>query len=192
MTLDDFIRMHDHAGTITLLEGKRNVKEIDRPKLIELGRTLASISRHMIFRSGNAAGADDLFCQGVAAVDPERIHVIKPYKGHHKQNTYHNYSLDQIDLLMEPAVVEYSRKHMPGAVNEYMSGKKHRNAAKAAYIIRDTVKVLGTSSIPRATFGIFYDDLDAPMEGGTGHTMRVCLAEGVPVIDQQVWFDWVG
>jgi hypothetical protein len=72
-----------------------------------------------------------------------------------------------------------------------VAGKKDRFTSKAAYIIRDTVKVVGTKSIPPADFGIFYDDLAAPMQGGTGHTMRVCIERQVPLIDQRTWFGWL-
>ena len=45
---------------------------------------------------------------------------------------------------------------------------------KAAYIIRNTIKVTGTSAIPPASFALFYDDLENPGTGGTGHTIDIC------------------
>jgi len=62
---------------------------------------------------------------------------------------------------------------------------------KAAYIIRDTAKVLGAGVAKPTSLGIFYDDLDQPKTGGTGHTMIVCEGSNVPVIDQRVWFQWL-
>jgi hypothetical protein len=80
---------------------------------------------------------------------------------------------------------------MDKLVDQYVAGKKDRFSIKAAYIIRDTVKVIGTKDIPPATFGIFYDDLSDPVKGGTGHTMNVCRMNEVPLIDQKTWLDWL-
>jgi hypothetical protein len=33
-------------------------------------------------------------------------------------------------------------------------------------------------------------NLADPMEGGTGHTIRVCQQEGLPVIYQDEWSAW--
>lgn len=54
-----------------------------------------------------------------------------------------------------------------GLIDQYIAGDVNKNTIKAAYIIRDTVKVIGTSTIKPANFGIFYDDLKAPQTGGT-------------------------
>jgi len=62
---------------------------------------------------------------------------------------------------------------------------------KAAYIIRDTIKVIGAGNIKPATFGIFYDDLKNPLSGGTGHTMSVCKVNNIPLVDQKDWFEWL-
>lgn len=72
-----------------------------------------------------------------------------------------------------------------------MAGEKNRFTIKAAYIIRDTIKALGTEEIKPATFGLFYDDLDDPLSGGTGHTIKVCENNGIPVLDQRLWFAWL-
>ncbi len=195
MTLNEFIERYDLDGAVILLEGKRNVLDADREKLIALGKVLASGSSKMIFRSGNAEGSDFLFSQGVAAVNRQRLQVITPYDGHRKKANlaYDTVSLDEINLASEPDIIYASKenKKIENQVNRYVEGERDKYAMKAAYIIRDTVKVLGTGNIPQATFGIFYDDLRKPMEGGTGHTMRVCLKHEVPIIDQRVWFNWI-
>jgi hypothetical protein len=82
-------------------------------------------------------------------------------------------------------------KKMERLIDKYASGDKNRFTIKAAYIIRDTIKAIGTGDIPPATFGIFYDDLEDPMTGGTGHTMNVCSQNNIPIIDQTVWFKWL-
>ena len=63
--------------------------------------------------------------------------------------------------------------------------------AKAKYLIRDTMKVIGVSEeIPKPIFALFYVDLDDPISGGTGHTIRVCQMENVPFAFQDSWGSW--
>ena len=88
MTLKEFINEYDKAGSIILLEGKRSVLENDKEKLVKLGKTLAENSRFMLFRSGNANGADLFFSQGVISVDKTRLQVITLYSGHRKESNY--------------------------------------------------------------------------------------------------------
>ena len=76
-------------------------------------------------------------------------------------------------------------------IDQFASGDKNQYTIKAAYIIRDTIKAIGTNEIKPATFGIFYDDLENPMTGGTGHTMKVCEQNNIPIINQEVWFKWL-
>lgn len=195
MTLKEFIKQFDKPNSIVLLEGKRNVLEADKEKLTTLGKLLASSTKNMIFRSGNANGSDQLFSDGVTAVDNKRLQVITPYSGHRKKTNqaYETISLDEINIAAEPKVVYQSKsnKKTEKLIDQYVSGDRNRYAIKAAYIIRDTIKATGTEEIKPATFGIFYDDLDKPMTGGTGHTMNVCKQNDIPIIDQKTWFKWL-
>ena len=43
-----------------------------------------------------------------------------------------------------------------------------------------------------ATVGLFYVDPASSLSGGTGHTIRVCQQQGVPVVFQDDWVDWIG
>ena len=195
MTLDEFIQKYDFPGSVVLLEGKRDVADVDKPKLIDLGKLLTEKARHMIFRSGNADGADYYFSIGVTEIDADRLEVIIPYSGHRKKANIANktYDLDNIDLNNEKDVIDQSvkNKKLKNLISEYVSGARNRNTIKAAYIIRDTVKVIGTSTISKASFAIFYDDLDKPKIGGTGHTILVCEENNIPVINQEIWFEWL-
>ena len=195
MTLNEFINHFDKANSIVLLEGKRDVSEVDKKKLTALGRLLASKTRKMIFRSGNAEGSDQLFSDGVAAVDNQRLQVITPYSGHRQKTNkaYDTISLGDINIATEPEVVYQSKsnKKTEKLIDKFVSGDKNRYTIKAAYIIRDTIKAIGTEKIKPATFGIFYDDLDNPKSGGTGHTMNVCEQNNIPIIDQRIWFKWL-
>jgi hypothetical protein len=195
MTLQEFIDNFDFENSIVLLEGKRKVLNDDGEKLIALGKLLASRTSKMIFRSGNAEGSDDLFSQGVCSIHPKRLQVITPYNGHRiKQNlAYETFSLDNINITAEDEIIYQSKsnKKTVKLIDDFVSGIKNRNTIKAAYIIRDTVKVLGTETIKPASFGIFYTDLNDPDSGGTGHTINVCRLNNIPLIDQKVWFDWL-
>jgi len=196
MTLQNFIEKYDTDNAIVLLEGKRNVLKEDEQKLIDLGKLLASLTSKMTFRSGNAGGADQFFSEGVALINPQRLQVITPYSSHRKKTNlaYDSISLDEINLTEEPEIVYHSKRHKKtqNLVEKYVAGNRDQFAKKAAYIIRDTVKVLGTQQIKPASFGIFYDDLSKPMDGGTGHTMRVCIENNIPQINQTTWFNWLG
>lgn len=196
MTLTDFSTEFNFKNTIILLEGKRNVLECDKEKLIRLGSLLATHLPLANFRSGNADGADFYFSQGVLQVAPERLQVITPYDNHREKqnNAYETISLDQIDLVNELEVVYQSKnnKKTKLLIDKYVNGAKDRFSIKAAYIIRDTVKVTGTNSgIPPANFAFFYDDLNNPKTGGTGHTMNVCDMNKVPYLTQKDWINWI-
>jgi hypothetical protein len=195
MTLKEFIVQFDVANSIILLEGKRKVSAEDKEKLYALGKLLANKTKNMTFRSGNADGSDQLFSNGVVSVKPERLQVITPYSGHRQKKNlaYETISLEEINIAAESEVVYQSKnnKKTNKLIDKYVSGDKNHITIKAAYIIRDTIKAIGTNKIRPATFGIFYDDLENPLSGGTGHTMNVCKQNNIPIIDQTTWFKWL-
>ena len=200
MTLEKFIRLFDKEGCIVLLEGKRDVLENDKNRLVEIGRLLVANTKHCIFRSGNADGADKHFKEGIMSIDPKRFQAIVPFNDHMKSvkeepGLYERISLDSINLAKEPQILYESKrnKKQKGLVESYEKGVDPRNAIKGAYIVRDTVKVTGAPSqgILPAYFGFFYDDLKNPKSGGTGHTMMVCENQMVPYIDQKIWGEWI-
>jgi hypothetical protein len=195
MTLKEFIDQYDNENSIVLLEGKRKVLEEDKEKLIELGELLASKTSKMIFRSGNAEGSDQFFSDGVTSIDQKRLQVITPYSGHRKKynHAYETIALDEVNIVAEPEVILQSKgnKKTEKIIDKFVSGDKNRFTIKAAYIIRDTIKAIGTKEIGPATFGIFYDDLENPMAGGTGHTMNICAQNNIPIINQEQWFKWL-
>ena len=195
MTFDEFLEQYEFEGAIVLLEGKRDVLDQDKEKLFTLGKLLTSKTEKMIFRSGNAGGADQFFSDGITSVNSQRLQVITPYAGHRKKtnHAYETISLDSINISSEQEVIYQSKtnKKTNNIIDKYASGEKNRFTIKAAYIIRDTIKAIGTSQIKPATFGIFYDDLTQPKTGGTGHTMNICLQNNIPIIDQSTWFQWL-
>lgn len=195
MTLKEFIKKYDKQHAVVLLEGKRNVLETDKEKLTALGKLLASKTKKMLFRSGNADGADYYFSLGVSMVDPTRLQVITPYTGHRQKENkaYDTIPLDTLQLAANSEIVYQSKKNkkFESLIDQYVDGNVNRNSIKAAYIIRDTIKAIGTDEIKPATFGIFYDDLINPRAGGTGHTMNVCEENNIPITNQSIWFNWL-
>lgn len=195
MTFNDFISNFDKEGAVVLLEGKRIVLNEDKDKLIELGKLLAVKTKKMIFRSGNAGGSDQLFCSGITELDDKRLQVVTPYSGHRRKSNraFKTFSLDDINIAAEPEVVYQSKanKKTGKLIDQFVAGDINRFSIKAAYIIRDTIKAIGTGEIKPATFGIFYVDLDNPTSGGTGHTINICQQNNIPTIDQTTWFQWL-
>ena len=195
MTLLEFISTFDTEGSIVLLEGKRKVSPVDEANLTALGKLLAQKTKYIQFRSGNAPGADALFTSGVASIDANRIELILPYNAHRKKEakSYKRHSLENIPLVNEQALIYETKKNkkMARLVDKYLQGDRDQYAMKAAYILRDTVKVIGTTEIPGIRIGIFYEDLENPGQGGTGHTINVCQSNGIPVIDQGTWKHWL-
>lgn len=195
MTLQDFIASFDKPGKVVLLEGKRTVPQTDEVKLIRLGKLLAECTQHMLFRSGNAQGADYFFSMGVSSVDVSRLQIIKPYTGHRnrKQPGGSVIHLDELNLAEEPEIIFQSKQHKPteALIDSFVQGMRNRYTIKAAYIIRDTLKVIGAKKLQPASAGLFYDDLKNPMRGGTGHTMRTCLQNHIPVFNQETWMKWL-
>jgi hypothetical protein len=181
---------------VILLEGTRVVPLADAAALTALGRFLAQQLPQARFRSGNAEGSDTLFARGVESIDPARMELIVPTAGHRRKNRHSANpvtSLDAIALDHEEALATFSGKATPK--NQGLINQRHRVprlGSKARYLLRDTLKVVGDQSIglPPATLGIFYTQPDT-MAGGTGHTIRVCEQQGVPVVLQSVWMSWL-
>jgi hypothetical protein len=195
MLLAEFTTQFNSKNTIILLEGKRDVLEQDKEKLIQFGNFLATHLPLVTFRSGNADGADYYFSKGVLQVAPERLQVITPYENHRQKlnDAYETISLDQIDLVNEEKIIYESKsnKKTKSLIDKYVGGSRDRFSIKAAYIIRDTIKVIGTKSgISPIDFAFFYDDFENPKTGGTGHTMTVCEMNNIPYLTQEVWSKW--
>ncbi|MDX9697571.1 MAG: hypothetical protein RBT49_17395 [Bacteroidales bacterium] len=195
MNLESFIKNFDSKSTIVLLEGKREVLENDKEKLFNLGRLLANETNEIIFRSGNSSGSDYFFSEGVCSVNKSRLELVVPYNKHRSKQSFNCkiHSLDDILVSSENEVIINSKKNkkMVKLIDAYISGKRDMYSIKAAYIIRDTIKVIGCKNINPSSFAIFYDDLKNPMQGGTGHTMNICKINNIPLIDQGIWFNWL-
>ena len=107
MNLKSFLKKFDTPNSIVLLEGKRDVVAGDAEKMRALGKLLTEKSTHILFRSGNAKGADDNFSKGVTSVDSTRLQIIKPYASHRKGevDTYNIISLEDVNVVSDSEVV---------------------------------------------------------------------------------------
>lgn len=198
MTLTGFSTLISGLNSpVILLEGTRELAADQVPLLTALAARLAREFPHARFRTGNAKGSDEAFAAGVASVDGSRLEFVLPYAGHRsKQRPAMSPASSIDDLPMKnvqdvvDATLEASPQYERVAVN-YRTRKTHpRQKATAQLILRDTLKVVGTTDMPPPAVGIFQINTGNPDCGGTGHTMRVCRAQGVPVIIQQDWMNW--
>ena len=195
MPINSFIEKYDVPNSIIFLGGKREVKQEDKEKLVLLGGELARRSKHLIFRSGNSSGSDFYFAKGVAHIDSSRMEVVIPFNDYRKtlNKAGNTISLDDMDLSNSLDIISESEKNIKTkkVVKQYFNGERHKYAMFGAFIIRDTVAILGVDpNVRPANFALFYDDFELPLQGGTGHTMKVCESAQVPYFTQEEWFSW--
>ncbi len=197
MKIQDFQKMVSGSpNAVVLLEGRRGISEADAMAARDFGEFLARRFPALRFRSGNAEGADQAFSDGVARVDARRLQVVAPYASHRKKNRNPASVYSSPDDLSPEQVEEVIKKTAAASpkVERLLSRWKDGGAlaAKATYLLRDSMKVLGHSEeFPKPVCGIFFIDLSDPMAGGTGHTIRVCQQESVPVAFQNEWLGWM-
>lgn len=200
-TLREFERkLQTTRQPVLLVEGTRQVTANAFPRLVALGEWLARRYPAAVFRTGNASGADKAFADGVARVDARRLEYVLPYatmRQHHAHPSARRVSLEIISAATLKRLADVSNAASPQytrIVNYYLQ-KPGRNRAtmQAAYLLRDTLKVLGDPSLDLApaTVGIFCVNEADPLSGGTGHTIRVCRTAHVPVISQTEWLNWL-
>jgi len=185
------------ARPVILVEGIRALPSAEQPRLMALGAQLARDFPRAIFRSGNAEGADEAFALGVLRVDPDRLELVVPNSRHGRRRMPGNFkpvAVSGLSLGAENHVAYVTQRASPVYVS--LLDKRDRMPAlkaKARYLLRDTVKVTGSAELglAPANFGLFYVNVADPMQGGTGHTIRVCRDQGIPVVFQQNWMQWL-
>lgn len=196
MTFSDFnYLIASQPDGVVLLEGRRSICSEDFERAKGLARHLATKFPQLRFRSGNAKGSDQAFSEGVAQVDASRLQVVAPYATHRKSVRYADALYDSPASMSKVQEDEVAYKTMNASPKNRglieKRGAKGRLAAKASYLMRDTMKVVGHSdAFAKPLCALFYVSIDDPMEGGTGHTIRVCRQEGVPVAFQDSWAHW--
>jgi hypothetical protein len=185
---------------VILVEGTR---ELSPERAVAAERCAARLARRYPaarFRTGNAPGSDEAFAAGVAQVDAARLEVVLPYAGHRAKYVRpgsSRYALDGLSQAAEERVVEQTEA-TDGALGRLArlyqkSGRTTAAGNKAAYLLRDALKVTGAAEagLAPATVGIFHVCEDDPLAGGTGFTVRMCLQHRVPVVTQAVWLRWL-
>ena len=182
---------------VVLLEGRRSIPVDEYDRATAVAAFLAARFPKALFRSGNATGSDEAFSKGIVAVDATRLQAIAPYKTHRMKARFEGASYAYPDALsaeQRDQMVSKTALASPKSLSLMAQlGKKGPLAAKADYLLRDTMKVIGFSEVfPKATAALFYVDLDSPMDGGTGHTIRVCQNAGILVVYQNEWKQWLG
>lgn len=185
------------SSPTVLLEGTRELSAAAAPDLTALAAHLARTFPHARFRTGNAKGSDEAFAAGIALVDPTRLEFVLPYATHRSKQRPAESPATDVERL-SPAhfqeiidtTLQASPQYERVAVN-YRERQVHpRQRAAAQLLLRDTLKVTGSDGMAPPVAGIFYVHAADPDRGGTGHTMRVCRALGVPVIPQFQWLEW--
>lgn len=196
MTLAEFAAIVEATPEpVVLLEGRRTIPDHDAALATHTASMLVRHFPAMRFRSGNAEGTDQAFSEGVDQVAPWRLQVVAPYAGHRESARHPRAVYDSPESLSSVQEDEVAYKTaMASPKNKGLIDKRVKKgalAAKAAYLIRDTMKVTGYSALfPKPVCALFYVDLNDPFAGGTGHTIRVCQQEGVPYAFQDSWLRW--
>ena len=196
MTFAEFTAIVEtQPDSVVLLEGRRVIPPHDAELATRIGTILARRFPRLRFRSGNAEGADQAFSEGVAQVDAGRLQIVAPYASHRKSTRYAEAAYESPETLSRVQEEEVAYKTATASPkNKGLVAKRDRKGAlgaKASYLMRDTMKVTGHSEkFPKPICALFFVDLLDPMDGGTGHTIRVCQQEGVPCAFQDSWGKW--
>lgn len=184
---------------VILLEGTRKLANEQFGKLVLFGEFIAKKFPHVRFRSGNASGSDDAFAQGVRKVAPDRIQILLPKMDAGKSRLdKRDYvlALEDVSLAEEKQIIYESKRATPKNKRLFEAYELQHEGImkqKSLYLLRDTLKVLGSpeNNLAPITAGIFFVNQDDPESGGTGHTMRVCRQNNVPVFTQDDWMKWM-
>ena len=197
--MGDVLSLLEQGEPVVLIEGRRALPDGVAEQLEGVGTYLAGRYANVIFRSGNAEGSDTAFSLGVVAVDPSRMEYVLPSPNMGKKRRHPDAPFCSLsDLPQEElehlcdlsiAASPKAERLASAACGRIKSGPL---AGKGRYILRDTLKVIGSPALNRApaALGLFYVDLSDPEAGGTGHTIRVCRQHNVPVVFQDEFLGW--
>jgi hypothetical protein len=196
MTFQEFsTRVERSPEGVVLLEGRRSIPAGDAVVAEKLARGLALKFSRLCFRSGNAAGSDEAFSGGVASVNPSRLEIVAPYAAHRKNERHAGAIYTSPEILTPEQARDIESQSIQASPQNRriigLRGKKGPLGAKGDYLVRDTMKVVGVPvHFAKPICALFFVNLADATEGGTGHTIRVCQQEGVPVTYQDEWGAW--
>ena len=198
-TLHQHLRAQERP--VILLEGTRQLPAQAHGRLQALTAWLCAEFPRAVFRSGNAEGTDAVFADAVAACDPARLELVLPHAGMGRKRRPTGArcvaleAMPEADLERVVAVTREAGRDAGRLGDYYLThryGPSSASTSKATYLLRDTLKVTGSEALglTPAALGIFFVNEADPTGGGTGHTIRVCAAQGVPVATQAEWGSW--
>lgn len=201
MRFDELAKLIDSCEQpVILLEGSRTVLEKDAARLTRLAAKLAQKFPRAIFRSGGASGSDTLFAEGINQTNKNQLQLVLPTSrnlktGNSAIKTLRDVCFEQTSETEQKEIFKLTEQATPdyrGLIEFYQQNKKGKLFFKTQYLLRDTLKVIGSETLQmsRASVGCFYVNSNKASGGGTGHTIRVCRLLQVPVIEQKNWLNW--
>ncbi len=191
-----FAELSQKDTAVLLTEGRRNIPSADAGRLFECGKWLAEKLPKVLFRSGNAEGSDTAFARGITAADPSRMQYVLPTAGMARSRRHFGaacYCLEDLSQDELERLSDISAEASPRVrrLVDAACGRLNNRflAGKGRFLLRDTLKVAGSTEIDLAPadIGLFYVDPDDPEAGGTGHTIRVCRLNDIAVVTQEVF-----
>ncbi|MFZ4594228.1 MAG: hypothetical protein ACOYOF_08225, partial [Verrucomicrobiaceae bacterium] len=138
----------------------------------------------------------DAFAAGVALVPESKLDLVLPTAGMGRSRRPASavcHVLDDLPLEERQHLARESLAVSPEnhrIFDLYLRGQSGNPAyAKAQYLVRDALKVIGSPArqLAPATLALFFVNPDSPAGGGTGHTIRLCTRQAVPMFTQQEW-----
>ena len=180
-------KIRKYNNDVILLEGTREVLATEL--LIQTGKKLATLLPNSIFRSGNAPGSDQNFIQGVNEVKSSNIELVLPFSNHrsHQKNSTPNARIISLEELSADELKEIitigsnaNSKHA-SLLSLYEPGSKNVLSTKAAFLLRNVIKVIGLPSknFRKISAGLFH--VNHQKQGGTGFTRNVCRYIGIGI-----------
>jgi hypothetical protein len=197
--MGDVLSLLEQGEPVVLIEGRRALPDGVAEQLEGVGAYLADRYPNVIFRSGNAEGSDTAFSLGVVSIDPSRMEYVLPSPNMGKKRRHPDSPFSSLSELPQEELerlcdlsVEVSPKSKPLTFAACGRIQSRPLAGRGRYLLRDTMKVLGSPALnlAPAVLGLFYVDLADPDAGGTGHTIRVCRQHNVPVVFQNEFLGW--
>lgn len=185
---------------VVLLHGIRKLPREQKEVLCEAAAMMAGRLPTATFRTGNAPGAETAFQEGLAAIEPQRLQYLLPYDGYGNRKIPAGAATVCLDEIPEAVLAELAAQTLKaspksrGPLDLYLRVRRHnQQTARTIHLLLDTLKVVGSGllSLPAASVAIFCVPGDRPLSGRIGHTLRVCLQNSVPVVDQSLWMPWL-
>ena len=145
-------KISKYNNDVILLEGTRDITATKTMLLTQTGKQLADLLSCSVYRSGNAPGTDSAFIKGVGEVEGSNIELVLPFSNHrsHQKNNTPNariISLEDLDADELKEIITIGSNANPkhaSLLSLYEPGSKNILSIKAAFLLRNVVKVPGS------------------------------------------------